>query len=58
MTKEMILDNKYRGIRATTTGKAKSNISVIMDFIALAMFSPLFLYGENRLHRRNLMKGL
>ena len=33
-------------------------ISLIVDFTALLMFSLVFIYGANRLHKRNLTKGL
>jgi ABC-2 type transport system permease protein len=38
--------------------KGKSDTSLIIDFIALFIFSVMFVYLSNRFHRRNLMKGL
>jgi len=38
--------------------KGKSDISLIIDFIALFMFSIIFIFLSNRFHKRNLMKGL
>ncbi len=38
--------------------KGESDISLIIDFIALFMFSIVFVYLSNRFHKRNLMKGL
>lgn len=38
--------------------KRESDISLIIDFIALFMFSIIFIYLSNRFHKRNLMKGL
>jgi ABC-2 type transport system permease protein len=35
-----------------------SNISLIVDFAVLFMFSLIFVYLANRLHKRNLMRGL
>jgi len=34
------------------------HISIIMDFTALLISSVIFIYGANKLHKRNLMKGL
>jgi len=38
--------------------RGESHISLIVDFTALLMFSLVFIYGANRLHKRNLMRGL
>ncbi len=38
--------------------RGQSHTSLIVDFTALLMFSLVFIYGANRLHRRNLMRGL
>ena len=38
--------------------RGQSNISLIVDFAALLMFSLIFVYLANRLHKRNLMRGL
>lgn len=38
--------------------KGESDISLIIDFIALFMFSIIFIFLSNRFHKRNLMKGL
>ncbi|MCL4377798.1 MAG: ABC transporter permease [Actinobacteria bacterium] len=34
------------------------DISLVIDFIALILFSFLFLFLSNRFHKRNLLKGL
>jgi ABC-2 type transport system permease protein len=38
--------------------RGESYIFLIVDFAALLIFSLLFIYGANRLQKRNLMKGL
>ncbi len=38
--------------------KGESDISLIIDFIALFMFSVIFIFLSNWFHKRNLMKGL
>lgn len=38
--------------------KGESQISLIIDFTALFIFSIIFLFLANRFHKRNLMKGL
>ena len=38
--------------------KSKSHISLIIDFMALFIFSMIFVSLSNRFHKRNLMKGL
>jgi len=38
--------------------KGESDISLIIDFTALFMFSLIFISLSNRFHKRNLMKGL
>ncbi|MBC8472231.1 MAG: ABC transporter permease [Planctomycetes bacterium] len=38
--------------------KGESDISLIVDFIALFMFSVIFIFLSNWFHKRNLMKGL
>ncbi len=38
--------------------KGESHISIIIDFIALFIFSVIFISLSNRFHKRNLMKGL
>ncbi|CAD7776671.1 ABC-2 type transporter [Candidatus Methanoperedenaceae archaeon GB37] len=37
---------------------SQSHISVTIDFTVLLIFSLIFIYGSNRLHKKNLMKGL
>ena len=38
--------------------RGQSNISLIVDFAALFIFSLIFVYLANRSHKRNLMRGL
>jgi len=38
--------------------KGKSNISLMVDFTALLVFSVIFIFLSNRFHKRNLIKGL
>jgi len=37
---------------------SQSHISIIIDFTTLLIFSLIFICGANKLHKRNLMKGL
>jgi ABC-2 type transport system permease protein len=38
--------------------KSSNNIPLVADFFVLIVFSAIFLFLSNRLHRRNLLRGL
>lgn len=38
--------------------RGESYISIIVDFVALLLFSVIFIFLSNRFHKRNLVKGL
>lgn len=38
--------------------RGESSIPLLIDFLMLLLFSILFVYLSNRIHKRNLMKGL